>query len=95
MIKAIGKFVILKGTTKKSAIILADKVNKSNLVLEKIEVYSVGDGVKSVKKGDEVAITHLALTDLTKIINPFQGENKKQENEFYISVKSDEIIGIF
>lgn len=93
MIQAINKYIILKVTTKKSAIIIQEKANK--LMVEKIEVVSIGDEVKKVKLGQSVAIGMIALGDANRLINPFDDGTKKGDDEYYTIVEEKDIIGIY
>jgi hypothetical protein len=95
LIKVLGDNVIIKGTTKKSVIIVDNK-NTENKKLESLTVLAVGGDVKSVKVGDNVRIPRNILFQTERIVNPFQIELDKEhgkDNEFFINVKEDEIIG--
>jgi len=92
-LKPINDNIILKGTTKKSSIITPE-AKELSYKLEKLEVFLIGDEVKKVKVGQEVKISPNILREIHRSINPFQKE-LKGDQEFYISVTENEIIGYF
>lgn len=91
-LKLLGKNIVLKGFTKKSPIITSAK--EMSYRLEKFEVFLIGDEVEKVKVGQEVKISPKLLKEIERSINPFQKESSN-EDEFYMTVKEDEIIGYF
>ena len=97
-IKPLFKNVILRGELEKTKLIIADdKPNKHRIL--SLAVFLKSDEVKTVEIGDEVRIIPEILGGRigNRFINPFAttGENYKSNNEFYILVNEEEIVGKF
>lgn len=95
-IKLFGKSIIIRGELEESSIVLSEEDKKSVRVKE-VKVFLIGNEVEKVVIGDEVRVKGTVLHDITRPINPFEynGSDYKTEDEFYLLVNEDEIIGKF
>ena len=97
-IKLFGKNIIIKGQLDTGNIILTDESKKSVRIKE-MKVFLIGDDVEKLEIGDEVRLDGgaMMMASQTKQINPFlyNGSDYKKEDEFYILLKEEEIIGKF
>lgn len=94
-IKPIGDFLVVRGEIEKSAIVLAD--DKKNMHrLKSFTVFKVGEKVETLKEGDEITVSSNMISDTSRIITAIKDENNKEvkgENEFYMVLKEEDVIG--
>lgn len=94
-ITPLGDNIIVKGTIKKSAIVIQSQTN-DRATVEKLEVWKIGDKVEGIKVGMEVRINPRVMMETERLIDPYNEKGKvKTEQEFFIVIKPEEVVGIF
>ena len=97
-IKLFGKNIIVRGEIDESNIVLSEEAKKTARIKD-LKVFLIGDEVEKLEVGDEIRVDGgtMLMASQGKQVNPFQynGSDYKTEDEFYILLKEEEIIGKF